>query len=100
MELPPLPREPSPQERVINFYDYLKNIRANEGMESITRSDMDIFEMILDDVRTNSKKYDFAQLDKLFTLIEQLASAESFVDRTDKDRALTLIQLFRDELGL
>lgn len=95
-----VPSSPDPHQKIGELYDYLKKKRQTEGMESITESDMEALDDILADAARNTEKYDVERLSQLFTLIEQLAAAESFRDQKTKDMVLRQIQLYRIELGV
>lgn len=97
---PPLPPEFSPDQKIDDFYDHLKNIRQNEGMESITQSDVNVFNYLMDEVIQNLSAYDKTKLTNLFVLLEQLGATESFTSKEVKDACLMQVKLYRDELGL
>ncbi len=92
---PKLPPD-APNAALIDFYNELKAIRHNEGMGSITKSDMERLYALMQ----NPHYFTTENLENMFGLLSQLASTESFEDPEVARECLRQIGFYREELGL
>jgi hypothetical protein len=95
---PPLPPElppDAPNAALLDYYDHLKSIFAGEGLGSITKTDLDVFYGLMQ----NPNYFTRENLEKIFGLLEQLASAEAFEDMEVARETVRRIEFYKEELG-
>jgi hypothetical protein len=98
--------EPAPpsfpsNEDVDAYFNHLKDVYKGEGrIGTISDYDMRTLDRIFEGLRQRPTMYDWAKINRLFTLIEQLGSGEAFEKKEVQDRYLREIQMFREELGI
>jgi hypothetical protein len=102
--MPPAPTQPplppslppdAPNAALLDYYDYLKSIHKGEKLGSITKTDLDTFYGFMQ----NPNYFTRENLEKVFGLLEHLASGESFEDIEVAREALRRVELYKEELG-
>jgi hypothetical protein len=96
LPLPPNLPSSAPDIALEDFYDYLKVVHANEGMGAITKTDIEQFYALMQ----NPNQYTITNLENIFGLLEQFASAEAFEDPEIARECVQQIGFYREELGL
>ncbi len=80
--------------QLMDYYDYLKSV--GDKMGGITEEDIKIFYYLMKIPQKFSKE----SLNKIFGLINQLASAERFLKVEDARECVNLIETYREEMGV
>lgn len=80
--------------QLIDYYNYLKLI--GDKMGSVTEEDLKVFYHLM----SMPQKFSRESLNKIFGLINQLASAERFLKIEDARECLLMIETYREEMGM
>lgn len=80
--------------QLIDYYNYLKSI--GDKMGSVTEEDINIFYHLM----RIPQKFSKETLNKIFGLINQIASSERFLKTEDAKECVSMIEMYKEERGL
>lgn len=82
------------EEQINDYFDYLKSIGGELG--AITKEDLEPFYFLMKIPQRFKKE----SLNRLFELLQQLASAERFSSTEDAKDCMHMIEMYRTEMDM